>query len=173
LTGVRVCTGITVQETKELLKFAEDNKMSPNTVMFIRNARDKVDNALKEFAKRQVEEKEAEERKKGVSPVPTALTNKDIGVKSLKGEAKKCNIKKHDAAKLPALLADGKVDLKKPFIVTGGMPQLDTLRRAFTSEELLKNTEVQLRYLSPVKAKERRTFDQQQQQVQDDEQASG
>ena len=168
-----MCTGITVQETKELLKFAEDNKMSPNTVMFIRNARDKVDNALKEFAKRQVEEKEAEERKKGVSPVPTALTNKDIGVKSLMGEAKKCNIKNHDAAKLPALLADGKVDLKKPFIVTGGMPQLDTLRRAFTSEELLKNTQVQLRYLSPVKAKERRTFDQQQQQVQDDEQASG
>ena len=53
-----------VQETKELLKFAEDNKMSPNTVMFIRNARDKVDNALKEFAKRQAEEKEAEEARK-------------------------------------------------------------------------------------------------------------
>ena len=31
-----------VQETKELLKFAEDKKMSPNTIMFIRNARDKV-----------------------------------------------------------------------------------------------------------------------------------
>ena len=159
-----------LQETKDLLKFAEDNKMSPNTVMFIRNARDKVEGALAEFAKRQVEEKAAEERKKGTSPVPTSLTDKDIGVKSLKRGAKKCNIKKHAAGDLPSLLEQGKVDLKKPFIVTGGMPHLDTLRRAFTSEELLKNTEVQLRYLSPVKAKERRTFDQQQQQVSDDEQ---
>jgi len=158
-------------ETKELLKFAEEKKMSPNTQMFIRNARDKVDGALKEFAKRQVEEKAAEERKKGVAPIPKTLTDKEIGVKSLKGEAKKCNIKKHGADELPKLLAAGKVDLKKPFIVTGGMPHLDTLRRAFTSDELLKNTEVQLRYLSPVKAKEKRSFDQQQQQqMPDDEQ---
>ena len=154
-----------MQETKDLLKFAEDAKMSPNTIMFIRNARDKVDGALKEFAVRQEQEKLAEERKKGTSPVPTSLTDKDIGVKALKGEAKKCNIKKHAADELPKLLAAGKVDLKKPFIVTGGMPHLDVLRRAFTAEELLKNTDVQLRYLSPVKAKERRSFDQQQQQV--------
>ena len=159
-----------LQETKELLAFAEEKKMSPNTVMFIRNARDKVEGALAEFAKRQTQEAAAEERRKGVAPVPTSLTDRDIGVKSLKRGAKKCNIKKHEAEHLPDLLAKGKVDLKKPFIVTGGMRHLDTLRRAFTSEELLKNTEVQLRYLSPVKAKERRTFDQQQQQVQDDEQ---
>ncbi len=160
-----------VQETKDLLKFAEDSKMSPNTIMFIRNARDKVDGALKEFAVRQEQEKQAEERKKGVAPVPTSLTDKEIGVKTLKGEAKACNIKKHTAEELPKLLAAGKVDLKKPFIVTGGMPHLDALRRAFTAEELLKNTEVQLRYLSPVKAKERRSFDkQQQQQVPEDEQ---
>ena len=138
-----------LQETKDLLKFAEENKMSPNTVMFIRNARDKVIGALDEFSKAQVEEKKAEERKKGVTPVPTTLTDKDIGVKQLKGEAKKCNIKKHAASELGALLAAGKVNLKQPFIVTGGMPLLDTLRRAFTSEELLKNTEVELRYLSP------------------------
>jgi len=51
-------------ESKELLKFAEDKKMSPNTQMFIRNARDKVDGALKEFANRQIDEKAAEDRKK-------------------------------------------------------------------------------------------------------------
>ena len=61
-------------------------------------------------------------------------------------------------------------DVTTRTIVVPSLHILGEADEVFTSEELLKNTEVQLRYLSPVKAKERRTFDHQQQQVQDDEQ---
>mmetsp|Transcript_43588 Transcript_43588/g.102458 ORF Transcript_43588/g.102458 Transcript_43588/m.102458 type:complete len:552 (+) Transcript_43588:1-1656(+) len=160
-----------VKETEELLKFAIEQKMAPNTIMLIRAAGDKVKGALVDLEKRNKEEAAAEERKKDTSPAPTSFTDKDIGVKALKSEgAKKCNIKKHALEDLASLVNSGKLDLKKPFIVTGAMGKLDALRRSFTSETLMDNTEIELRYLSPVKAKEARSFDKQQSQVPEDEQ---
>jgi hypothetical protein len=92
-------------------------------------------------------------------------------VKPLKSEgAKKCNIKKYKASELESLLGAGKVDLKKPFIVTDAIPVLDDLRRQYTSETLMANSDVELRYLSPVKAKAARSFDKQQSQVPEEEQ---
>mmetsp|Transcript_10800 Transcript_10800/g.21684 ORF Transcript_10800/g.21684 Transcript_10800/m.21684 type:complete len:556 (+) Transcript_10800:80-1747(+) len=161
-----------LEETKELLAFAEEKKMTPNTIMFIRTARDKVVGALQDLVKRNEEELKAEERKKSTSPPPTSLTNlKDEGVRSMRSEgAKKCNIKKHTLADFASLVNNGKLDMRKPFIVTGAMPEFDALRRAFTSEILMENTQIELKYLSPVKAKEKRSFDKQDTQVQDDEQ---
>ena len=50
-------------------------------------------------------------------------------MKPLKSEgAKKCNIKKYKASELESLLGAGKVDLKKPFIVTDAIPVLRSKR---------------------------------------------
>lgn len=62
--------------------------------MLMRAANSKVSAALDEFRKKVNAEKEAEERaKKNTSPpLPAAFTDKEIGVKALKGEAKKCKL---------------------------------------------------------------------------------
>uniref|UniRef100_A0A6T8N7S8 Uncharacterized protein n=1 Tax=Hemiselmis andersenii TaxID=464988 RepID=A0A6T8N7S8_HEMAN len=158
-------------ETTALVEHAEANAMSKNTIMLLRAARDKVAAALDDLQKRIKEEERMEALKKTQAPAPASFTDALIGVKALKSDgAKKCNIKKYPSTEIGALLEAGKVDLKKPFIVTGGVPGLESQKALFTADILMKNTVSQLRYLSPVKAKERRTFDQQQQQVPDDEQ---
>jgi len=159
-------------ETRELLKFAEEKGMAKNTIMFIRTAGDKVEGTLKEFAKLKEEEETAEARKAKAGPAPLVfIHDKEIAVRPLKSDgAKKCNIKRYKAGELEGLLGAGKIDLKKPFIVTDAIPVLDDLRRQYTSETLMQNLEVQLRYLSPVKAKEKRTFDKQESAGPEDEQ---
>eukprot|EP00291_Cryptomonas_curvata_P000664 CAMPEP_0172181980 /NCGR_PEP_ID=MMETSP1050-20130122/18135_1 /TAXON_ID=233186 /ORGANISM="Cryptomonas curvata, Strain CCAP979/52" /LENGTH=525 /DNA_ID=CAMNT_0012855355 /DNA_START=122 /DNA_END=1699 /DNA_ORIENTATION=- len=160
-----------LNESRALLEFAQEKKMSPNMLMFVRTAVDKIETTLKEFEKRKQLEAAAEERKKTSAPAPAIFTDKEISVKPLKGEgAKKCNIKKYTASEMPALFSQGKIDLRKPFIVSDGVTDFEALRRKFTAEKLMTNTEAQLRYLSPVKAKEKRTFDKQQSNVPEDEQ---
>jgi len=160
-----------LSETTALVEHAEANKMCKNTIMLLRAARDKVAAALDDLKKRIKEEERKEALKKTQPPAPASFTDASIGVKALKSDgAKKCNIKKYPSTEIGALLEAGKIDLKKPFIVTGGVPGLEEQKALFTSDILMKNTVSQLRYLSPVKAKERRSFDQQQQQVPDDEQ---
>ena len=59
---------------------------------------------------------------KKTTPPPAAFTDKEMGVKALKGEgAKKCNIKRYAPAEAKKLLSEGKMDLKKPFIVIDGV----------------------------------------------------
>jgi len=69
-------------------------------------------------------------------------------------------ILRYRASEVAGLLAKGKIDLDKPFLITDGVHDLDELREAWTAQNLLKkHTEVKVRYLSPVKAKQRRSFD--------------
>ena len=66
--------------------------MSPNMLMFVRTAVDKIETTLKEFEKRKQLEAAAEERKKTSAPAPAIFTDKEISVKPLKGEgAKVCH----------------------------------------------------------------------------------
>ena len=70
--------------------------MSPNMIMFVRAAVDKVETALADFEKRKSSEAAAEARRQQTAPAPTAFTDKEIGVKSLKGDgAKVCEIVIH------------------------------------------------------------------------------
>ncbi len=63
--------------------------MSPNMLMFVRTAVDKIESTLKEFEKRKQLEAAAEERKKTSAPAPAIFTDKEISVKPLKGEGAK------------------------------------------------------------------------------------
>ena len=79
----------TVNESRALLEFAQEKKMSPNMLMFVRTAVDKIETTLKEFEKRKQLEAAAEERKKTSAPAPAIFTDKEISVKPLKGEGAK------------------------------------------------------------------------------------
>merc|ERR1712166_1239644 len=164
----------TLTDLEAMLQFAKDKKMTQNTQMFIRAASHKVQESLATIAKMQEEAEAAKERdakKKDTDPVAftTVAGHKpnfdtQVGVKRLKGSgAKNSNVKKYSAKKLTKLLATGKVNLKIPFLVTGGVQELSELQRKFTALGLKGNKAAQVRYLSPVKAKEQRTFDKQEQ----------
>eukprot|EP00658_Telonema_sp_P-2_P023286 TRINITY_DN19321_c0_g1_i2.p1 TRINITY_DN19321_c0_g1~~TRINITY_DN19321_c0_g1_i2.p1 ORF type:complete len:569 (-),score=186.04 TRINITY_DN19321_c0_g1_i2:141-1847(-) len=164
----------TLDHLDKLMQFAKDNKMSQNTQMWIRTASQKVRETLVNVDKEQAEErasKEIEEKKKKENPGPTAFTvvaghspdfTQQIGVKRLKGRgASQSRVKKYVADKLPGLLKAGKVDLSKPFIVSAGEAAVSDLQHKFTALKLLENKQARVRYLSPVKAKEKRSFDKQ------------
>lgn len=63
--------------------------MSPNMLMFVRTAVDKIETTLKEFEKRKQLEALSEERKKTSAPPPVVFTDKEISVKPLKGDGAK------------------------------------------------------------------------------------
>ena len=63
--------------------------MSPNMLMFVRTAVDKIETTLKEFEKRKQLEAASEERKKTSAPPPVVFTDKEISVKPLKGDGAK------------------------------------------------------------------------------------
>jgi len=164
------------KEMAELLKFAREKKMTQNTIMFVRTASDKITSTLTEFNKIKKERAAMAAQAAAQAAVgkeepavfttvagPTPDFNKDYGVKSLKSSgAKKKNVLRYRASEVPYLLEKGKIDLEKPFLVTDGVNNLDILRRTYTGAKLLANKDVKLRYLSPVKAKARRSFDKQQ-----------
>ena len=81
-----------MNESRALLEFAQEKKMSPNMLMFVRTAVDKIESTLKEFEKRKLLEAAAEERKKTNSPAPAIFTDKEISVKPLKGEGAKVRL---------------------------------------------------------------------------------
>ena len=66
--------------------------MSPNMLMFVRTAVDKIESTLKEFEKRKQLEAAAEARKKSNAPAPAIFTDKEISVKPLKGEGAKVRL---------------------------------------------------------------------------------
>jgi len=167
------------KEADELLAFAKEKKMSSNMIMFLRTASKKVADTLEEFAKRQAEEaKAAAEKAKRAAkntPAPPAVFttvagytpdfNKDFGVKGLKSSgAKRKNVLRYRADEVKRLLKSGKINLARPFIVTDGVDRLAELRNIWTAQKLLKNEDARVRYLSPVKAKARRSFDKDKQQ---------
>jgi hypothetical protein len=78
-----------VNESRELLQFAQEKKMSANMQMFVRAAADKIESTLKEFERRKELEAAAEERKKKDAPAPAVFTDKEISVKPLKGDGAK------------------------------------------------------------------------------------
>jgi len=165
----------TLTDLETLLQFAKDKKMNQNMQMFFRGASHKVRETLAsidEMKKEAAAAKELDAKKKDSDPVVFTTVaghkpdfNSQVGVKRLKGSgAKKSNVKKYSAEKLPKLIETGKVNWKKPFLVTGGVQELSELQRKFTALGLKDNTKARVRYLSPVKAKEKRSFDKQQQQ---------
>lgn len=171
----------TLTDLEAMLQFAKDKKMNQNMQMFIRTASGKIQESLATIAKMQEEAaatKERDAKKKDTDPVAFSTVaghkpdfDTQVGVKRLKGSgAKNSNVKKYTAAKVTKLLATGKVNLKKPFLVSGGVQELEELQRKFTALGLKGNKDAQVRYLSPVKAKEKRSFDKQQQQGQPEEQ---
>jgi len=162
------------KEWQAVLKFARDQKMTANTIMMLRTASDKITNTLKEFNKIKAEKeafaaKEKAKQEAGTKQ-PAVFTvvaghspdfNTQIGVKPLKSKgSKRKNVLRYRASEVAGLLAKGKIDLNKPFLITDGVHNLDELREAWTAAKMLKeHTDVKVRYLSPVKAKQRRSFD--------------
>lgn len=157
----------TLTDLEAMLQFAKDKKMNQNMQMFIRTASGKIQESLATIAKMQEEAaatKERDAKKKDTDPVAFSTVaghkpdfDTQVGVKRLKGSgAKNSNVKKYTAAKVTKLLATGKVNLKKPFLVSGGVQELEELQRKFTALGLKGNKDAQVRYLSPVKAKEKR-----------------
>jgi len=162
---------------QKLLKFAKENKMNANTIMLVRTASEKIDKTLIEFEKikKDREAFEKKEKEKAAGPAPPAIFttvaghspdfNTQVGVKPLKSSgSKRKNVMRYRASEVPNLLKKGKIDLTKPFLVTDGVNGLEDLRQKWTALKMIHNyTDVRVRYLSPVKAKERRSFDKQQQ----------
>jgi len=166
------------KDWEELLRYAREKKMNANTVMFVRTASDKIQKTLDEFEKikkdKEAEKAKAEAAKASSGPAPPAVFttvaghspdfNTQVGVKALKSSgSKRKNVLRYRASEVPQLLKRGKIDLSKPFLVTDGVNELESLRQKWTALNMLHNhTDVKVRYLSPVKAKERRSFDKQQ-----------
>eukprot|EP01052_Picozoa_sp_SAG31_P035934 SAG31_NODE_4408_length_3258_cov_4.000633_1_plen_320_part_00 len=95
---------------------------------------------------------------------PAVFTNTSIQVRPLKpamAAKGKGTVKRYSTVDAVKALAAGRINLDEPFLVEGGLGAgLDALRDMMTAESLIQNQDLRIRYVSPVDAKQARTFDQ-------------
>jgi len=159
-------------DLEDLLAYAKGKSMRPNTILLLRTGVEKVKDSLAQEAEKK-DKAEAAKKKAEEAPGPSTFTDKLVGVKPLKPamsvKARNCNVPRYKAKEVAGLLAKKKINLDKPFLVTDGIHKFDELQADWNFGRLINNTELELRYLSPVVAKKKRSFDQPQQQTPSDE----
>lgn len=170
-----------LEETKMLWEYAKEKKVGSNVELFLRGAYEKVNSTIVQVREKIARDK-VDAAAKAAAPVVRRFTEpytvKDgkiegEAVRPLKGSAAapKNTVKEYTLAQVQSKISEHKLDLTKPFLIKGGVTELDRLQSEYTAASLVNNTAFTLRYFTPADAKAKRTFDtaEEQQQAQQEQ----
>ncbi len=170
-----------LEETKMLWEYAKEKKVGSNVELFLRGAYEKVNSTIVQVREKITRDK-ADAAAKAAAPVVHRFTEpytvKDgkvegEAVRPLKDSAAapKNTVKEYTLAQVQSKISEHKLDLTRPFLIKGGVTELEKLQAEYTATKLANNTAFSLRYFTPADAKAKRTFDtaEEQQQAQQEQ----
>ena len=170
-----------LEETKMLWEYAKEKKVGSNVELLLRGAYEKVNSTIVQVREKAARDK-ADAAAKAAAPVVHRFTEpytvKDgkvegEAVRPLKDSAAapKNTVKEYTLAQVQSKISEHKLDLTQPFLIKGGVTELEKLQAEYTAANLVNNTAFTLRYFTPADAKAKRTFDtaEEQQQAQQEQ----
>jgi hypothetical protein len=164
-------------ETKMLWEYAKEKNVGSNIELLLRGAYEKVNTTIIEVREK-AERDKVEAAAKAAAPVVHRFTEPYVvkdgkvegeSVRPLKASAAapKSTVKEYTLEQVIAKISAHKLDLKQPFLVKGGVTDIESLQVEHTAAKLVNNTGFTLRYFTPADAKAKRTFETAEQQQQD------